>query len=272
MRAFRGLLFSVVLIACHAAFSSPLPQLKINHDIVGGVEAQRGEFPWIVSLQDKEGWAYCGGSLIDKKWVLTAAHCVKKVPDLVIVGLYQMTNETGAEVHAPGRIIVHPGKKYFSNDYDYALIELKESSAITPVEINSQEIQIPTDPKAPKVMSTVAGWGTLRSNGETPDILNKVDVPLWPSESCNKIYSPFGYDVSDRMLCAGLEAGGKDSCQGDSGGPLIIKTEEKVLLAGIVSWGMGCGEPNYPGVYAKVNAVTEWIKQTMAGEEPAPKP
>lgn len=274
MRAFQGLLFSVLLVASQSAFSHTSITQKISHDIVGGVEADRGEFPWIVSLQDKSGWAYCGGSLIDKRWVLTAAHCLKNgPPDLVIVGLYSMTNETGAEVHAPGRIIVHPGKKYFSNDYDFALIELKEPSALPTVEINEQEIQVPTDASAPKVMATAAGWGTLRSGGtETPDILHKVDLPLVPRESCDKVYSPFGYEVTERMLCAGVDAGGKDSCQGDSGGPLVIKSKDKVLLAGIVSWGMGCGNPGYAGVYAKVNSVTEWIKQTMASEEPEPKP
>ncbi|MEK2689929.1 serine protease [Bdellovibrio sp. GT3] len=263
MRAFRGLLLSVVFVFSQSAFS---------HDIVGGVEAAPGEFPWIVSLLDKDGKAYCGGSLIAKKWVLTAAHCMKYAPAKILVGLYQMSQMEGAEIHTAARIINHPKKGYFSNDYDFSLIELAAESAIAPVELNTQEIQIPTEPTAPAVMTTVAGWGTLTSNGAVPDILNKVDVPLVPQESCNKVYSPFGFEVTDRMLCAGLEAGGKDSCQGDSGGPMILKTTEKTLLAGIVSWGMGCAEPNYPGVYAKVNAVTDWINQTMAGEVPAPIP
>lgn len=270
----RAFLFSVLLlIASPSAFSQSSIVQRISHNIVGGVEASRGEFPWIVSLQDRSGWAYCGGSLIDKKWVLTAAHCLKNgPPDLVIVGLYQMMNETGAEVHAAGRIIVHPGKKYFSNDYDFALIELKEPSAITPVAINEQEIKVPTEAASEKVMTTVAGWGTLKSGStETPDTLRKVDVPLVPQESCNKVYSPFGYEVTDRMLCAGfVDVGGKDSCQGDSGGPMVIKSEDKVLLAGVVSWGMGCGDVGYAGVYAKVNSVTEWIKQTIGAEEPKP--
>ncbi|WP_413577029.1 serine protease [Bdellovibrio sp. HCB290] len=265
MRALCGLLLSMAIAVSPSAFSMNKEYSKRH--IVGGVEAAPGEFPWIVSLIDKNGQAYCGGSLINKKWVLTAAHCMKSAPAKIVVGLYQMSNPDGAEIHTATRFINHPKKGYFSNDYDYSLIELSAESAITPVELNKQEIQIPTDPTAPAVMTTVAGWGTLTSNGPTPDILNKVDVPLVPQVSCNKVYSPFGFEVSDRMICAGYEAGGKDSCQGDSGGPMIIKTSEKVLLAGIVSWGMGCAEPKYPGVYAKVNAVTDWIEQTITGEE-----
>lgn len=75
---------------------------------------------------------------------------------------------------------------------------------------------------------------------------------------CNKQY---GGQITPRMICAGLKEGGKDSCQGDSGGPLTIQNDDEPELIGVVSFGSGCARPNYPGVYARVTSVREWIQE-----------
>ena len=88
-------------------------------------------------------------------------------------------------------------------------------------------------------------------------MLRKVDVPLVSSKRCEAAYPD---QISDTMICAGLDKGGKDSCQGDSGGPLLVKLADGTrALAGVVSWGEGCARPQKFGVYSKVNAVTAWI-------------
>lgn len=104
----------------------------------------------------------------------------------------------------------------------------------------------------------VSGWGAMHENDHVlPDKLRVVDVPIVDRSKCNKTYLG---EISIRMICAGLEMGGKDSCQGDSGGP----AKNNGTLAGIVSWGRGCAEPHYPGVYTNVARFVTWIKQKMS--------
>ena len=104
---------------------------------------------------------------------------------------------------------------------------------------------------------TVTGWGTLKSGGKQPKTLMKVHVPIVDHATCISNYAAQGYDVTDNMICAGLENGGKDSCQGDSGGPLVLKdTNEQV---GIVSWGIGCAWAGFPGVYTNLVNYNDWI-------------
>lgn len=83
-------------------------------------------------------------------------------------------------------------------------------------------------------------------------------VPLIKQEACAAAYENF-QQLTERMLCAGIPKGGKDSCQGDSGGPLMVKNQ----LIGVVSWGKGCARPNYPGVYARLTVLKDWIEKTM---------
>lgn len=229
---------------------------KVVGKIVGGTEASINEFPYIVSLQSSSH--FCGGSLIKKNWVLTAAHCVKGgTVKNVVIGLHDLKNATNAEVIAPKRIIAHPKYNASTTDFDFALIELSKDSSHTPVALNTTEIAI-SDSGTP-IMSTVAGWGTTSEGSYSlPNLLQRVDVPLVSATSCAKSYPK----ITDRMICAGYTDGGKDSCQGDSGGPLVAKADDgQTYLIGIVSWGRGCARAGYPGVYSKVNAGYDWIME-----------
>ena len=81
---------------------------------------------------------------------------------------------------------------------------------------------------------------------------------------CNNTYSEYPLNILDSMLCAGYPGeGDKDACGGDSGGPLVCSENGNAVLAGVVSWGNGCGEQNYPGVYSRVTHVLDWIKENM---------
>lgn len=232
--------------------------VKLGQKIVGGVEAEKGELPFQVSLQSSSGSHFCGGSLIKPNWVLTAAHCVQGSSAIkVVVGMHDQTDRTGTETFTAVKIIPHPQYSASTLDYDYALVKLSGDSTFRTAEINNEEIDL-AGPE--KVMVWTSGWGTTSEGSYSlPKILNKVEIPLVTKAECNSD-DVYAGDITDRMLCAGLPEGGKDSCQGDSGGPLFMKmTSGDFKIVGVVSWGIGCARPNKYGVYSKVNVMIDWI-------------
>lgn len=254
MKVLNHLIVSGLIVAASMAQAAPG---KVGINIVGGQEAAIGEFPYIVSLQSKSYGHFCGGSLIKKNWVLTAAHCVKGGSiDKVVIGLHDQKQPQNAEAIAPKRIIANPQYNSSTTDYDFALIELSKDSSYAPIALNKTDIVIADD--GTPIMSTVAGWGTTSEGSYSlPNLLQKVDVPLVSAASCNKSYAN---KITDRMICAGYTTGGKDSCQGDSGGPLVAQADDgQTYLIGVVSWGRGCARAGYPGVYSKVSAGYDWI-------------
>lgn len=122
-------------------------------------------------------------------------------------------------------------------------------SKFTPIKLNRNEL-------SGKVNLTTAGWGRTSEGGSSSDALLKVEVPF---VSANKCSASYPNQITDRMICAGFDEGGKDSCQGDSGGPLVKGNGSSRVLVGVVSWGEGCARPGKYGVYSKVSSVIDWI-------------
>uniref|UniRef100_A0A4W5QCC0 Peptidase S1 domain-containing protein n=1 Tax=Hucho hucho TaxID=62062 RepID=A0A4W5QCC0_9TELE len=218
--------------------------------IVGGSPAPPGSWPWLVNLQLDEG-LMCGGVLVDRSWVVTAAHCFAGSHSesywTAVVGEFDITKtDPDEQVLKVNRIIPHPkfNPKTFNNDI--ALVELTSpvilSEHVTPVCLPSG-LEPPTGSPC-----LVAGWGSLYEDGASADVVMEAKVSLLPQSVCK---SALGKElVTNTMLCAGYLSGGVDSCQGDSGGPLIYQDH---------SWGDGCGEKGKPGVYTQVSAFSDWI-------------
>lgn len=256
---------SLVLSSTIAFSSIASAKPTFSAKIVGGENALQGEFPFIVSLRSKSYGHFCGGSLIAQNWVLTAAHCVRGGSiDEIWIGLLDQKNTAGVEKIKPLKIIAHEKYNEKTMDSDFALIQLSQNSSYAPVAFNEIEINIDEAIDAAPIMSTTAGWGTLKEGDyNLPNMLQKVSVPLVSQKNCNA-KDAYDGDITNTMICAGYKQGGKDSCQGDSGGPLVVADQAgKPVLVGVVSWGEGCARANKYGIYSKVSAAADWIKLKM---------
>ncbi|XP_067896971.1 suppressor of tumorigenicity 14 protein-like [Heterodontus francisci] len=238
--------------------------------IINGNDAELGEWPWQVSLHFDSLGHTCGATLINTWWLLSASHCFHDVYPYkysdrqlwkVYIGAHsQAISETAVEMRLIKRMIIHEQFNNITMDYDIALLELSEpvvyNNYIQPVCLPSALHVFPANRKC-----YITGWGLLQEDGQLPMILQKGEVRIINQTTCNNF---IGNILSSRMLCAGYLTGEVDACEGDSGGPLACEEPSgKWFLAGIVSWGQGCGRYGHPGVYTRITKFQDWIQRNM---------
>jgi hypothetical protein len=267
---------------------------KKDPKIVGGAEAIPHSWPWQVAFLTSSGSQICGATLINQNWVMTAAHCcaaraATPANYLVRIGAHDLSNsasEPSSKVHSLKRVIMHPS--YGSSPatrFDFCLLELSEPAALG-LEVVPACLASESDgPVGTECFIT--GWGNTSprssfkefmelidqaeagklSKEETAsltkasNVLNQVNVNINDQNQCNTAY---GGVIEPNMICA--SAPGHDTCQGDSGGPLVCPKangQPGFVLTGVTSWGRGCAQPGYPGIYARISHVLPWISETL---------
>uniref|UniRef100_A0A8D2K066 Peptidase S1 domain-containing protein n=1 Tax=Theropithecus gelada TaxID=9565 RepID=A0A8D2K066_THEGE len=230
--------------------------------IIGGLPALNRKWPWQVSLQTEDKHL-CGASLIDRRWVLTAAHCV--FSDLEYKVKLGDTNLNAGSENAlviPVKDIIFPSNFDFAsltNDIALALLaySVNYSSHIQPVCLPKELFEVETGTEC-----WVTGWGRVSENGSGSFVLREAELNILRHEQCREMIKKKSVAKS-KMVTRGTVCGyndqGKDSCQGDSGGPLVCELNGTWFQVGIVSWGVGCGRKGYPGVYTEVSFYKKWI-------------
>ena len=243
--------------------------------IVGGQTAQANSWPWQAHLSVCGKWYgilecnICGGSLINPKWIVSAAHCVPEdASGTIILGAHQIS-KGGTQRIPVKQFIVHDhwnDPKMFDNDL--SLLELMEDAKITD-EVSPICLSHPGTCFDEKTPCVVTGWGLTDERGGFPDDLQEVAVRLISPEVC-KTYQGYDPTITENMLCAGFKDGSMDACAGDSGGPMVCSLPEGGwVLYGVVSWGYGCARPNSPGVYTRMTNMVEFINK-ITGLVPDP--
>ncbi|XP_075707331.1 enteropeptidase [Rhinoderma darwinii] len=251
---------SVIYIECNPRECGK--RLVNSSKIVGGTNAAVGSWPWIVSLYFN-GRQVCGATLVSNEWLVSAAHCVygrNLIPAnwKAVLGMHDSFNLTYPQTESRliDQIVINPHYNRRTKDSDIIMMHLElqvnYTDYIQPVCLPESQEVFP-----PGLNCTIAGWGRTQSQGPVPNILQEAKVPLISNEKCQQQMPE--YNITNTMVCAGYDEGGIDSCQGDSGGPLMCQVENRWILVGVTSFGVGCAQPNRPGVYARVTTFSDWI-------------
>uniref|UniRef100_A0A3Q2SPP9 Peptidase S1 domain-containing protein n=1 Tax=Fundulus heteroclitus TaxID=8078 RepID=A0A3Q2SPP9_FUNHE len=242
-------------------------QPALNTRIVGGEEASPGSWPWMVSLHISR-WPRCGGSLINDQWVLTVARCVYWYsPSSVTVYLGRQSQEgsnPNEVMRKVDQIISHPD--YYNYNNDIALVKLSEpvsfTSYISPVCLAASDSTISTG-----VNTWITGWGDTENGDPLPSPKNLMEAEVEVVE--NSQCSFFWFSITDNMMCAESQDGGKGFCWGDYGGPLVSKQCDRWIQLGIANEHQGCSQNTYPGAYTRVSLYESWINSVISTTQPS---
>ena len=271
---------------------SPFNPMKGNR-IVGGVQSVPHSWPWQVYI-DFVRYS-CGGTLVANQWVVTAVHCTFRHPpdSSLYLGLHAISQPHRAVRRVIQKVIAHP-EFYKPTDWnnDISLILMDRpvvyNDYMKPICLPSPDLIIPEGTPC-----VVSGWGRSRKGGKQSDVLQEVAVKLISEQRCKK-FEGYSNQLTDSMICAGYENGGRDACSGDSGGPMACKMtlgkappkskkdkknkkkkkgqsepesdtepESMWVLYGVTSWGAGCARARAPGVYVKVTKMVKWIQDVI---------
>ncbi len=248
---------------------------QITAKIIGGKIAEPDKWPWMAGIatrgkSDYEG-QFCGASLIDKNWVLTAAHCVadeeKDKHELDIIINRAQFDTTSGERIAVEKTFIHPQYNNITLDNDIALVKLQQPSSFEPINIASSNSTFDNA----GADAVTLGWGKISTTEKIyPRVLYQVSLPIIDNFRCSSVLPGF----TNNMLCAGAGLGEKDTCQGDSGGPLIVfdKETNSWHQVGITSWGNGCAKKGFSGVYTRVKNYNTFISDTICSPAETPNP
>ncbi|XP_068628100.1 trypsin-2-like [Battus philenor] len=250
-------------LVVHARHTSRKVRLSHGSRIIGGSETTIQDYPYQVFLLmkkqgDKDVYTVsCGGSIANERCVITAAHCLTGM-DAALIRAGSTDSSSGGTFYPANTLKRHP--KYDSKTLDYDIGVIKLSNPIKIDGTNTAKVDLSTSdcPVPPGTNLTITGWGITSEGGDSSKILKQVSITSVSLDDCRKKSYTF---LSDRMICAGVPEGGRSACNGDSGSPLVLTGTRTQV--GLASFGIGCAQPNIPGVYSNLCApdVHEWLKE-----------
>ena len=251
-----------------------LLRVSYSSTVTPSLQAPEGRYKYTVSIKDDDGTHFCGGTLISKSVVLTAAHCVAFEGNYTVaIGRHNLTNSDVGDDVSIAETVVHPSyDMWMSDNYDIALLFLSR-----PTTADVDLVNINANSTLPIVAAgvTYLGWGEIDSDMATVNIsamLREAETHVISNEQCEASEgivdgtdSDASYNglITDNMLCT--FSVDKDSCQKDSGGPLIFRGDDTStdIQVGVASWGISCASDVFPGVAARLSSVYHWIKETV---------
>ena len=269
-----------MLAATSVAVPSVVAESEVSEQIVGGSTVGIAEAPWQVAVLDSTtsgGYLaqYCGGTIIAAQWVLTAAHCVRDDADRLLSasqvqigsGSALLSDYPSGSRVSVSQIIEHPSYEPGTYLNDIALLRLSTDLDLSGSTRSAIALPFSEDPAVWPASGTAVsatGWGCTNVLGfedscsNYTETLRRVSMSVRAGPTDWRCASLTGY-WAPLMLCAGSASGGADTCAGDSGGPLVVGSGSSAILAGVTSWGEGCGLSGYPGAYTRVTAYVDWI-------------